>query len=179
VEQRLEDVLTRHGVPIERWGQGGAKNVRDLAREVDRGEAELREDRSGQLERYVRVAEVTVFARDEAGSVRRLVEDHQRFSDGRTRERDLDGSLAEKLLEGERPLAAARRALREELGISQARVRRAGRARSITRESESYPGLRSRYEIVPYTAWLSEDAVRERYVERTSEKETVFRWAAA
>lgn len=180
MNKRLEQTLTRHGVPIERWGRGSAKTVEDLASELERGEAQLRENpRTGELERLVRVAEVDVFARDAEGAVRRLVEDHQRFADGRRRKRKLDSSLAEKLLAAERPLAAARRALEEELGVSGAQVRRAGRPHTTTRESPSYPGLRTRYEIVPYAAWLSGDDIQERYVERTPEKDTKFRWAAA
>jgi hypothetical protein len=176
----VEQLLREHGVPIELWGRGAAKSVADLRQEIERGEAVVGiNPRNDRLERLVRVAEVDVLARGPRGRKRRLVEDHQRFADGRTRRRKLDRSLAEKLVAGERPLAAARRALREELGVVEATVQRAGRPHTRTTDSPSYPGLRTRYELVPFIAWLPEDTVRERYVEKTPEKATTFRWAVA
>ena len=142
--RELSVLLISKGVPTEQWGRGKAKNLSDLFEEIRDGESKL-EMIAGALTRHLEACAINVFA-DIGGSRKRLVELKQILSDGRERVRNLDTSLGEKLRPGEAPNSAARRALREELGIdveaefvSQLSLTRG------PQESESFPGLPSVY----------------------------------
>ena len=109
----LEGYLELGGLDLSSWGHGGAKRVEDLLGEVRAGETTLTAGGPGEasIVRFVNVLSVRVRRAD--GSV--LMEERQRFPDGRERSRE-GNYLSEKLLPGETWQAGVRRAVHEELG---------------------------------------------------------------
>jgi len=173
--RELTDLLTVHGCPLSRWGRGPAKTLEHLLRELADGECRLTVQ-DGTLYRDVLGAMLRVRHRDLT-----LIEDHQRFSDGRpdpVRRRDLQASVGEKLQRGEEPDAGARRALAEELGVTEP-VELHGK--HLTRkfaESESYPGLMTRFETWTYEVELPDSCFDpDGYREVQADKRTVWVWA--
>lgn len=159
----LEAFLRRHGIAVEFWGQGEAKTVQDLARELRDGDSVLTVD---PLRRRVRVAQVEIQRPAADGDLLVLVEAAQIFGDGRRRERGLLPS--EKMRPDEEPVAGALRCLEEELGVDPERVEVLPGIAETTQEgdSPSYPGLVTRYvfyrvsvrcEGLPTEAWESEE----------------------
>jgi len=115
--------LRAAGVPLETWGQGGAKTAADLWREV-------------------RVAQVFI---RRGGRV--LMEIEQEMIDGRRRVRDWPPS--EKFKLGEDARTAAQRCLCEELGLDVRPVALCEDGRPYIRktDSPSYPGLLTVYRV--------------------------------
>ena len=164
--------LRAGGVDPDAFGVGASKSLDDLALEVARGETLLdRVPPDGPAVRRVRVlrllirdAESSDAERSDAersdaepssesssASGRVLVEARQEWSDGRTRERGTP--LSEKLLGGERWQDAAPRAVAEELGSCLSpgysfRASASATTKTTRRESASYPGLASVYEMI-------------------------------
>lgn len=133
--QQLALWLQSHQINLDQWGQGNAKSVEDLWREVQNAESALYAE--APLRR-VRVVELLVQDGD-----RQLIEDAQLLVSGQVRRRNQPPS--EKMLPDEDPLRAARRCLVEELGIESATGVRFPpqqiRERQELVESASYPGL--------------------------------------
>lgn len=131
--------LRAAGVPLETWGQGGAKTAADLWREVAAGETTLRDD---PPRREVRVAQVFI---RRGGRV--LMEIEQEMTDGRRRVRDWPPS--EKFKLGEDARTAAQRCLCEELGLDVRPVALCEDGRPYIRktDSPSYPGLLTVYRV--------------------------------
>lgn len=130
--------LAANGMDLARWGTGAAKRVRDLWAEIARGESQLQQDPPLR-----RVAAVVVLVRR---GDRVLVETEQVMRDGRTRPRRRPPS--EKMKPGEGYRDAAVRCLVEEIGVRPAAVavrEATHQVTCLTRESASYPGLRTRY----------------------------------
>jgi hypothetical protein len=152
--------LRAGGVDPDAFGVGASKSLDDLALEVARGETLLdRVPPDGPAVRRVRVLRLLIrdasaesSASSASSSLRRvLVEARQEWSDGRTRERGTP--LSEKLLGGERWQDAAPRAVAEELGSCLSpgysfRASESATTRTTRRESASYPGLASVYEMI-------------------------------
>jgi hypothetical protein len=133
----LADWLAASEVDAASRGQGESKRLIDLWAEYEGGEATFEDDPPMRL---LEVAEVVIRRGDAI-----LIEIEQEFGDGRRRARSVLPS--EKLKPGESPLAAARRCLREELGLMEDEVTLAQEPR-ITEgvaDSPSYPGLLTRY----------------------------------
>jgi hypothetical protein len=169
--RRLNDL----GIKTENWGKGNAKNVSDLLEEIEEKETVLyRKD--NRLLREIKVAGVNVFFR-RGKDLYRLREDRQDFADGRTRTRSMAHSLAEKFKGNELPENAARRALREELKIEGEIDIKENGIRLGTDDSLSYPGLKTRYTIHEFTAFLSPDQFSADGYEERNKKMTVrFVW---
>jgi len=105
------EFLKRNGVSTDRF----ERSVDDLQLEVDRGEAEYGLDKRNIPLRNIQVARLLIRS-VETGLY--LIEEHQRFSDGLTRSRNIAPS--EKLLHGESLESCCRRAIAEELASSEA-----------------------------------------------------------
>lgn len=133
--QQLALWLQRHQINLEQWGQGVAKSVTDLWREVQNAESTLYAE--APLRR-VRVVELLVQDGD-----RQLIEAAQTLVSGQVRRRNQPPS--EKMLPGEDPFGTARRCLMEELGVDGAAdvsfPPQQVRERQELVESTSYPGL--------------------------------------
>ena len=173
----LTDFLAFHGVDTAAFGVGTAKSLAQLAGEIAAGESVLSLDEDGRVVRDAAGACVNVYHRTADGRLLRLVEDRQELANGLVRRRDLNSSIGEKLMRGERPLAGARRALREELGLDVDPPLRADYLMLRVTDSFSYPGLRSRYAITYFRCTLDDDAYRpEGYVEVQPDKHNFFCW---
>lgn len=175
--QDIKPILTQHRVPVEIWGKGGAKTIQHLQAEVDAGETTLVADNETLL-RQVGVAFIDVFYTRGEQKLK-LKEEKQVFRDGRTRPRQLEGSVAEKLSRGEQPIEAARRALREELKISDAFDIQGKGSKTELKDSPSYPGLLTKFEKHYFETELNDHQYKpEGYIENQDDKTTYFTWKA-
>jgi 8-oxo-dGTP pyrophosphatase MutT (NUDIX family) len=178
VNQLLLDTrkrLTERNIPIEQWGVGEAKTLEQLVAEIKAGETVLQED-NGNLVRLVRAAEVFVWYTQGFDRFF-LVEDRQEFSGDRIRRRKRASSVAEKMTPYEHPVIAAQRAIREELGITTPVAMTYRGPLHNDRESPSYPGLRSIYDVYAFDAELTAEQYRkEGYIEKKEEMTTYFIW---
>jgi len=136
--ENLKSLLGRYGISVDNFGKGKAKRLEDLLGEIQAGETTLVEHKN-ELLRLVRVAGVNVFYNDESNRYQ-LVEDRQEFTDGRVRRRtDVGFSVSEKMLPNEKPEVAVRRAIKEELDITDKVDLKGGRKSEELLESPSYP----------------------------------------
>ncbi len=169
-------LLKKYNISLDKWGQGSAKTVDHLDREVEGGESVL-EERDGKLVRVVRVSWLNVFYVDRNGDRYKLIEKKQVFRDGRERVRSTEYSIAEKISKDEEAKNAARRCLREELGIANPRGINYSNTLKHIEESHSYPGVLSEYQDYIFDYIVSEGDYRpEGYVERQEDKDTYFEW---
>lgn len=168
-------LLEKHKIPYKDWGQGKAKTLEHLNKEINDGETILREE-DGKLYRELFVTAATIRYR-ENGKTYQLVEEKQVFTDGRTRERKLANSLSEKIKPDEDPDTAIIRGIEEELGIQ-------GHLNAVPREnnqsveeSPSFPGLLTRYNVNVYDVDISSDQYNpDGFQEEQTDKTTYFVW---
>lgn len=174
----FSEKLKSSGVDTSQWGTGSAKTIEALWKEIEEGETELVAGADGKLARKIAVANIEVFGTDPStGKKIRLVERRQVFSDGRERVRTLGTTVAEKLKVGEDVPAAAVRGVQEELGIENSLNLAPMGTETKEGESESYPGLATRYEIHKFSVELSGDQYKpEGYTEKQDDKTTYFEW---
>lgn len=163
--------------PIAGKSTAKAKSLEQLATELKRGECRLVEHPHGQLVRQVEVVQVLLWIRRD-GERLYLREDRQELANGEIRRRNLDASLAEKMVTGEDPLDAAKRALAEELGVACDFGLGAPKLSSTAATSPSYPGLQSLYRLHRFEAELPAWHVRSHYVEVQSDKTNYWTWTA-
>jgi hypothetical protein len=173
----LVNLLTRCKINLNLWGKGEAKTVEHLLKEINTGECRLIE-KDGELLRVVNGPGLNVFYK-KGEILYKLKEEKQVYKDGRVRVRaDLETSIGEKLKSGESSLDAARRALLEELNIS-SDLKLVPTA-SITKgpvTSISYPGLKTKYIIDVFNAYLSPESYRpEGYIEEQVDKNNYYIW---
>jgi hypothetical protein len=137
--QALASWLRDQQINLDAWGQGAAKSVEDLWREVQNAESALYAE--APLRR-VRVVELVVQNGD-----RQLIEAAQTFASGQVRRRNQ--SPSEKMLPTEDPFSAARRCLAEELGVEPKTAvtfpPQDVKERQEFVESTSYPGLLTQF----------------------------------
>ena len=129
----------------DEWGVGKAKSSQDLWAELQAGETQLTPDGV----RRVRV--VTGWIRRSAGDEHILLELSQKLSDGRKRSRKRP--MGEKIQGQESPLHTLYRGLREELRLEAESVqllKDEPQYRVEERNSNSYPGLTSIYDLYRY-----------------------------
>ena len=175
-EAALVNLLQSYGISCSSWGKHGTKSVGDLYHEIESGEARLLA--SGKtLLREVRVVNIDVLADDSNGRLCRLCETRQVFEDGSERTRNTGTSVAEKVLGAESLESAARRGLRQEIGLTDAVELRALAPVERIRHSDSYPHLQSKYSIYPGFVRLNAEQ-RDSIVleERQESKTTYFAW---
>jgi 8-oxo-dGTP pyrophosphatase MutT (NUDIX family) len=173
--QGLRNYLTGHNIQVDNWGKGSAKTLEHLLKEINEGETVLVE-KGDELLREIKVASITVLY-EKDGETYVLSEKEQVFSGGRKRERTKPkGSLSEKFKSNEEPNAAAKRAIQEELGIvGDINLTYDGEAVEIG-ESQSFPGLKTSYNLHRYTAKLTDKQYKPEYVEEQDDKKTFFVW---
>jgi hypothetical protein len=169
----LESFLASQGIAVTQWSNDlGNKTLADLQLELDLGECQLERCGDGWV-RSVQVVGVWVYVRL-GEKLFTIMEDQQVFFTGAVRRRELK-QLTEKMHRGEDPKAAARRLLREELGLDYLgeMVDRGQESRVL--ESKSYPGLNSRYAIFNYQVLLTAaDLIQVRFAEVQSQKISLF-----
>jgi len=172
----LKSYLSSRNVPLDSWGKGSAKTPEHLLKEINEGETVLVE-RGNEVLRQVKVASIKVLY-EKDGEVYVLAEDRQEFNDGRVRKRTKPkGSLSEKFKSYEEPNVAAKRAIREELGItSDVKLVKSAEVEEVE-ESQSFPGLKTLYNLHRYNAELTDDQYNPAgYVEEQEDKKTYFVW---
>jgi len=138
----LREVLIEHEVPVESYGHGAAKTLGHLFEEIQLGECVLSIE-DGKLVRRTTVLCLNIY-KDEFV----LVEDKQVFTaDKRTRHRTLDASTGEKMKYGENPIETAQRLIEEEMPFAWGYPVTFKETRTRQKESLSYPGLATLYEL--------------------------------
>jgi hypothetical protein len=108
----------------------------------------------------------------------KLIEEKQVFNDGRTRIRDKESSISEKMMIGEDPLESLIRGVEEELGIilGKSQIEELGDIQK-TEASQSFPGLTTKYNGHNFTCFLNPDQYNPNgYVEVQKDKSTYFIW---
>lgn len=172
----LRDFLVKHGIPLHVWGTGKAKTFEHLLKEISEGEATIELQDDGTIRRTANGAGIIIFYHDGV-SRWRLKEDRQVFNDGRTRTRTMTSSIGEKLRPNEEPRTAARRALKEELGIEEEiELIDLGPVIKGPVESESYPGTWSISTSYIYEATFPPHLYKPEYVEVQADKTNYYTW---
>lgn len=175
--EELKDLLRKHNVPFQKWGQPGKKDLAELLKEINDGDSRLMEV-DGRLFRRVECATLDVFHIAKGGQKLRLKETHQIVHD-RYRKRVRNWSIYEKKRPDEDPLLCARRALAEELGITDQLRLHGIPIKYDECESRSFSGLHCTYAFHPFNVYLPKSWYRpEGYVD-TSEaprEYTYFKW---
>lgn len=136
----LKAWLRAQGIDFGEWGSNATKTVDHLWEEISAGETQITEEPPRRL---VEVARVVIRREDEI-----LIEVGQEFVSGQIRRRNSPPS--EKMRPQESYVAAARRCLAEELGIGPEEsviLEESYRQKIREKESQSYPGLTTRYVI--------------------------------
>ena len=172
----LEEYLLRFGIPLEKWGKGYAKTLSHLLKEIESGECTILEE-GGNILREIEFAMCEMFYRD-GKNLFKLIEQKQVFNDGRTRIRDKESSVSEKMMIGEDPLESLIRGIKEELGIilDESQIEEVGDVKK-TESSQSFPGLITRYNGHNFTCFLNQDQYSPNgYVEVQKDKSTYFIW---
>ena len=136
----LKECLQANDVDLSDWGKGNAKNLEQLFEEIISGECWLM---ANPLLRILPIVQVLIVAN---GKI--LIETAQELSDQRIRERNLPPS--EKMKPDESWRFTTIRCVEEELGIKPDQIEFV--TQSCTpiirqRDSQSYPGLSSQYQI--------------------------------
>jgi len=171
----LEEYLLRFGIPLEKWGKGYAKTSTHLFKEIESGECTLLEER-GNLLREIEFVMCEMFYHD-GKNLFKLIEEKQVFNDGRTRIRDKESSVSEKMMIGEDPLESLIRGVEEELGIilDKSQIEEDGVQK--TEASQSFPGLITKYNGHNFTCFLNQDQYNPNgYIEVQKDKSTYFIW---
>jgi hypothetical protein len=172
----LEEYLLRFGIPLEKWGKGYAKTLSHLLKEIESGECTISEE-GGNLSREIEFAMCEMFYHD-GKNLFKLIEEKQVFNDGRTRIRDKESSVSEKMMIGEDPLESLIRGVKEELGIilDESQIEEEGDVKK-TESSQSFPGLITKYSGHNFTCFLNQDQYNPNgYVEVQKDKRTYFIW---
>lgn len=170
----LNNLLTTYQIPVADYGKGEAKSLKHLLDEVLSGESRLVLTSSGLI-REINACGIDIYY-EEGGTRFKLIEDRQEFNDGRVRRRT-GASVNEKIKPGEEPMTAAKRALEEELGITDNIEIKEQKTEKKVSTSNSYPGLITLYNFFIFEAILQDAQYKpEGYIECQADKKTFFLW---
>ena len=173
----LKRKLVEFSIPVEEWGTGYAKTIEHLYNEILEEESIIKEI-DGYLVRQIEYVGVRVLYKDENEITWLLKEDRQEFKDGRTRRRNMESSVSEKMKFGEDSTISAIRGIKEELGIDVSMDQLIKqRPHFYDGGSQSYPGLKSKYKGNHFTCYLNDNQFNpDGYVENQKDKSTFFIW---
>ncbi len=144
---KLIRILQIFGVPVENWGTGEAKRVRDLYKEINEGESHLRIDHTG-ITRVVEIVKMH-FRSPQPGEEVILKEVFQILPDGRRKNRNQEPGG--KIKSGETPDEALKREIWEEVRLEPEDFNHTVLpTRRELRPSKSYPGITCAYIIHPF-----------------------------
>ena len=140
--EELEKFLTEHHVPYTTWGTGTTNSLEKMLSEITSGECQL-SIVDGHVLRTLQGVGIRVYYHD-TEVMWYLKEEYQLYHNGERCCRNMRSSIAEKRRLGEDPLIAVRRALAEELQITEeVPVTFLEEERLGPELSRSYPGLYS------------------------------------
>lgn len=176
-EHYLGFLLRTNKIDLKAWGKDKAKPAPSLYKELREKDCGLEYIGKGELRRRVDPITVEVYYIDEGRQLWRLKEEKQEFGDGRVRVRPYWG-VSEKRKDGEDLNEAARRAMKEELGIDNvAPVSLERNEEEDVRSSQSYPGLKTLYKTYPFEVYLKPGQFKpEGYQETRDGITTYFVW---
>jgi hypothetical protein len=140
--EALESILDKYEILHRTWQ--GTKSLSDLFEELTKGESELLYDEDLGLFRKVRIVYAYITHYSDSG-IHELYEAEQRLRDGTVRERSL---FPGKKISGENtPLQTLEDLFKSELGWNGCdySIQEYIPHKSITKESDSYPGLKTLY----------------------------------
>lgn len=167
-------------IPWRQWGVGSAKSIGNFLREIGDGEVVL-SIKKGQLIRNLEFVVVFLF---EANG-RWLVEEIQRMSDGRVRNRRFP-YISERLKLGENSIDTAIRAINEETGgyivakkskLVKGDIYILDENHAYNTGSTSYPGIKSIKKLYTFSYFVSKDEFKPKYTEvDTDGSVTVHSW---
>lgn len=161
------------------WGLGPTKTVSRLLREIEKGEGNLIIDAGGELLRVLTSLCINIRFAGADGKSYELVEESRTFPDGTVTDRKdlLEGSVAGKVGVDEEIFFAARRELKEELGIDFTGPLRIEKRTEETRKSKSYPGLNTLYLLTVLGMEMPPEHYKpEGYIEIQDDITTIFAW---
>ncbi len=187
-QQRMDEmisILKEHNIPVDTWdGLNGTKTAQDLFNELEEGNTALVFD-GEKIYRHVRVVAVDIRYVGEQGTTLHLVETRQVSKrDGSVKVRSgLQGSVSEKMETGESPEVAAKRGVKEELGIEENHITILSSAlETKTKPAQTYPGLDGKYDVYIVQAKMDESGFVPNntegyaYKEEQKHKTTYFAW---
>lgn len=178
-QAQLVDILHVHRVNTTGWGKDNTKSVENLFEELHAGEAALFLAADG-LQKYITAVKVNVFYENNAGLYRLVEAAQNNFVTGEWRHRGLHNSLSEKrhALHGETPFEAARRALREEIGVDHPlALEQTAEIVHSAKIERDYSPLLTVNETQYFEARLrDEDYNPKGYIEEQATKRTFFHW---
>lgn len=179
----LKRWLKNKGVKTGQWGKGAAKGFDKFVEELRSGEIHELSSEQGKVYLAMRLGFLIV---TDPSAKYRLIETGQTFQDGRLsplRQRlHFGGVIAEKLRtiggKMEDPVEGARRALQEELGISEAQEIVRCTPFNVVKPCCDYPSpnLYARLRVFPFVVRMRPEDVKPFYEERTSRLYTRFDW---
>jgi hypothetical protein len=175
-KDELIQQLTKFDIPFNTWGQGNAKTLDHLLKELNTGECTVEENPDYGLLRKVKIVTMNVYYNDGAQKLK-LHEDRQVYKNGRTTHREPETSLMEKLKPDENPFEGAKRALAEELDITSSLDIKDLGMKVENVQGLSYPGLRHEGTLFQYEVELSElEYNPEGYQEIQEDKTNYYVW---
>jgi hypothetical protein len=171
--EQLNNWLLSKGVDPSSWGLHNTKTVQNLWTEIALGESALQDD---PPLRVIQVVHIIV-----RNGNRILVERKQNLGSNGSRYRNQPPS--EKIRPGENPIDAALRGIEEELQVQRDRIRLLDSPLSKpeeVRESNSYPGLETKYIIYEVPVEISrlpdKDFWTDESIENRSDPVTKHHW---
>lgn len=172
----MQETITRLSqiLDLTQFGVEKAKPFLSLVEEIESGESKIIWEVNKPI-RLLKVARVKVISLERNKS---LYEIKQVFTDGRERQRNIEG-LSEKIMKDEKPQNAAFRAIEEELGLNTEYISEPlypdGEDYEEI-ESPSYPGLVTRYEFFDFIFYFPDEIWQDGFVEASVDKKTYFAW---
>jgi len=175
--EELLDRLVEGRIPVHDYGVGNAKTIHHLLSEVNEGESIITIDDKGDVHREVNVLWIDVLCELSDGSIYYLKEDRQDFKNGKTKRRELDSSIGEKLKPLESPEEAVRRAISEELGVNDYTSLYNIGYKEKTFIPDTFPGIESTYKMYQFVSMIPETAYnKDGYVEYQVDKTNYYTW---
>lgn len=154
-KSRITQLLLACGVDITTWGDGDAKTVHQLVIEVICEESRLARSDAGELVRSVEVVRGVITYVDENGDTLQLVEEKLDGGEVRAGDHSSDVSVSVRVRQGENPRDALIRGMTEKLEITEGvKIEGDPRVSFRDKDSLSYPGLRSQYQIYTFAVKL-------------------------
>lgn len=177
-KQKIVDTLTKHRVPLWKWGTGKYWSLADFLRYASEDQFFVRDG----LELTVEVhAVVVVVIHQFRRKWLELYEDRQIFSNGTVLQRKNFNGIAETLKRGETTQEGAARCLAEELQFRDPSVYQLSELLGTERRdpvaSEKWPGIKAQYNRYLFECSIERKIFRKNgYEEREGDRTIFFQW---